>query len=122
MQLLAVAMPKEVLEEYEAVVLAAGYLPGAVLPSTLAALAGLEETPTAVLVVNAGVGTVTTAIVQGGMLLLHRSVDMSAGPVEAGSILPLVSREIRRRSGRSRRRWGRVDGTDLNGRLRCRPR
>ncbi len=92
-QLLAVAMPKAVLEEYEAVVLAAGYLPGAVLPSTLAALAGLEETPTAVLVVNAGVGTVTTAIVQGGTLLLHRSVDMSAGPVESGSVLPLVSRE-----------------------------
>ncbi len=42
-RLLAVAMPKAVLEEYEAVVLAAGYLPGAVLPSTLAALAGLDE-------------------------------------------------------------------------------
>ena len=40
-KLLAVAMPKAVLEEYEGVVLAAGYLPGAVLPSTLAALAGL---------------------------------------------------------------------------------
>ena len=42
-KVLAVAMPKEVLEEYEAVVLAAGYVPGACLPSTLAALAGLEE-------------------------------------------------------------------------------
>src|SRR5271155_573855 len=42
-KLLAVAMPKAVLEEYEAVVLAAGDLPGAVLPSTLAALAGLDE-------------------------------------------------------------------------------
>ncbi len=43
-QVLAVAMPNEVLEEYEGVVTAAGYLPGAVLPSTLAALAGLDET------------------------------------------------------------------------------
>ena len=43
MQVLAVAMPKDVLEEYEGVVLAAGYVPGAVLPSTLAALAGLDE-------------------------------------------------------------------------------
>src|SRR3984885_12888188 len=53
-KLLAVAMPKLVLEEYEAVVVAAGYLPGAILPSTLAALAGLDESPTPVLMVNAG--------------------------------------------------------------------
>src|ERR1700722_6024952 len=54
-KLLAVAMPKAVLDEYEGVVLAAGYLPGAVLPSTLAALAGLDEAAEApVLVVNAG--------------------------------------------------------------------
>jgi type IV pilus assembly protein PilM len=95
-KLLAVAMPKAVLEEYEAVVLAAGYLPGAVLPSTLAALAGLDESPAAVLVVNAGRGTVTTAIVQAGTLLLHRSVDMSAGVgalIETTTVVPLVSRE-----------------------------
>ncbi len=95
-KLLAVAMPKAVLEEYEAAVLAAGYLPGAVLPSTLAALAGLDEAEAPVLVVNAGLGTVTTAIVRAGMLLLHRSVDMSAGgsaPLTVTSVLPVVSRE-----------------------------
>jgi type IV pilus assembly protein PilM len=100
-KLLAVAMPKEVLEEYEAVVLAAGFLPGAVLPSTLATLAGLEEAADPVLMVNAGTGSVTTAIVQGGMLLLHRSFDMSARdmstngavPVERVPALPLVDRE-----------------------------
>jgi type IV pilus assembly protein PilM len=95
-KLLAVAMPKAVLEEYESAVLAAGFLPGAVLPSTLAALAGLDEAESAVLVVNAGIGAVTTAIVQAGTLLLHRSVDMSAsmgGSAETGSMLPLVSRE-----------------------------
>jgi len=92
----AVAMPKAVLEEYEAVVLAAGYLPGAVLPSTLAALAGLEEAEAPVLVVNAGLGTVTTAIVQAGMLMLHRSVDMSVAgnaPLPVTTVLPVVSRE-----------------------------
>jgi type IV pilus assembly protein PilM len=95
-KLLAVAMPKAVLEEYESAVLAAGYLPGAVLPSTLAALAGLDEAEAPVLVVNAGLATVTTAIVQAGMLLLHRSVDMSAGgsgPLAVISVLPVVSRE-----------------------------
>jgi len=95
-KLLAVAMPKAVLEEYEGVVLAAGYLPGAVLPSTLAALAGLDESSAPVLMVNAGLGTVTTAIVQAGMLLLHRSVDMSAGasvPVELKTAVALVDLE-----------------------------
>jgi type IV pilus assembly protein PilM len=100
-KLLAVAMPKAVLEEYESAVLAAGYLPGAVLPSTLAALAGLDEAEAPVLVVNAGLGTVTTAIVQGGVLTLHRSVDMGVGdtgvggnaPLTVTSVLPVVSRE-----------------------------
>jgi type IV pilus assembly protein PilM len=97
-KLLAVAMPKVVLEEYEAVVLAAGYLPGAVLPSTLAALAGLEESEAPVLMVNAGMGSVTTAIARGETLLLHRSFDLSAdlsvdtsAPVL--SVLPLIDRE-----------------------------
>jgi type IV pilus assembly protein PilM len=94
-KLLAVAMPKAVLEEYEAVVLAAGYLPGAVLPSTLAALAGLAEVASPVLVVNAGTAAVTTAIVQGEALLLHRSFDMSMGgaPAAVTSVLPVVDRE-----------------------------
>jgi type IV pilus assembly protein PilM len=94
-KLLAVAIPKAVLEEYESAVLAAGYLPGAVLPSTLAALAGLDEAEAPVLVVNAGLGTVTTAIVQAGMLLLHRSVDMSVGGSAPAvtTVVPLVSRE-----------------------------
>jgi type IV pilus assembly protein PilM len=99
-KLLVVAMPKAVLEEYEGVVLGAGYLPGAVLPSTLAALSGLEEISAPALVVNAGLGAVTTAIVQGGMLLLHRSMDMS-GDTNGGSgagiemlaALPMVDRE-----------------------------
>jgi type IV pilus assembly protein PilM len=101
-KLLAVAMPKAVLQEYEGVVMAAGYLPGAVLPSTLAALAGLDELEAPALVVNAGVGAVTTAIVQAGILMLHRSVDMSGGemngaveaPVAIAVVpLPLVDRE-----------------------------
>jgi type IV pilus assembly protein PilM len=68
----------------------------------------LDELTAAVLVVNAGKGAVTTAIVQGETLLLHRSVDMSGdrsadvtasmsrstgAPVESGSALPLVDRE-----------------------------
>ncbi|HTD97564.1 MAG TPA: hypothetical protein VK627_11550 [Edaphobacter sp.] len=101
-KVVAVAMPREVLEEYEGVVTAAGYLPGAVLPSTLATLAGLDEVEAPALVVNAGLGGVTTAIVRAGVLLLHRSVDMSgdmtadiglAPQVPVVSAIPLVDRE-----------------------------
>ena len=98
-RVVAVAIPRDVLGEYEGMVTEAGYLPGAVLPSTLAALAGLDEAEAPVLVVNAGPGAVTTAIVRAGILLLHRSVDMSGdagGAVETelpAGALPLVDRE-----------------------------
>ncbi len=87
-RVLAVAIPREVLAEYEGVVREAGYEPGAVLPSTLAALAGLKVTDSATLVVNAGPKGVTTAIVRAGILLLHRSVDMTT---EEPYVEPLVS-------------------------------
>jgi type IV pilus assembly protein PilM len=93
-RVVAVAMPREVLAEYEAMVTSAGYVPGAVLPSTLAALAALDESEAATLVVNAGAQQVTTAIVHGGVLLLHRSLDMteSAG-AELPVVMPTVDRE-----------------------------
>ena len=75
-RVLAVAMPSDVLREYEGIVRDAGFEPGAILPSTLAVLAGLDESITPSLIVNAGPEAVTTAIVRDGMLLLHRSVDM----------------------------------------------
>ena len=77
-RVLAVAVHKDVLAEYESVVREAGFEPGAVLPSTLAAIAGMTEMEVAALLVNAGETAVTTAIVQGGVLLLHRTVDLAA--------------------------------------------
>ena len=99
-RVVAVAMPREVLAEYEAVVREAGFEPGAILPSTLAALAGLPENDAPALVVNAGRQGVTTAIVKAGILLLHRSVDLRVEfaaadpqPIEVEVMLPLVDRE-----------------------------
>ena len=83
LRVVAVAIPREVLEEYEAVVRDAGFEPGAVLPSTLASIAGLTDDSEATLVVNAGPQAITTAIVDNGVLMLHRSVDMS-GNVQVG--------------------------------------
>ena len=83
-RVLAVAVPKDVLGEYESVVRDAGFEPGAVLPSTLAVCAGLDEdeNEAATLLVNAGENGVTTAIVREGVLLLHRTVDLQAAGLE----------------------------------------
>jgi type IV pilus assembly protein PilM len=74
-RVLAVAIPRDILCEYETAVREAGFEPGAVLPSTLAALAGLSA-PEPSLIVNASHAGITTAITQEGVLLLHRSVDL----------------------------------------------
>jgi type IV pilus assembly protein PilM len=74
-RVLVTAIPHAVLAEYEEAARLAGYEPGAVLPSTLAALAALsQQEPT--LVVNSNGHSVTTAITRGEELLLHRSLDL----------------------------------------------
>jgi type IV pilus assembly protein PilM len=94
-RVLAVAIPQDVLAEYESVAREAGFEPGAVLPSTLASLAAVEGEDAALLV-NANELGVTTAIVRNGVLLLHRSVDLQqhalTTPV-ALTPLPLVDVE-----------------------------
>jgi type IV pilus assembly protein PilM len=90
-RVLVVAMPGDVLEEYEGAVTAAGYTPGAVLPSTLAALAALDEQDAPALVVNAGSGGVTTAIVRGTALLLHRALELAKESPDASAITALHS-------------------------------
>ena len=86
-RVLAVAMPRDVLEEYETAVREAGFDPGAVLPSTLAALAGLTGGDPS-LVVNASHAGITTAITRDGVLLLHRSVDLQPQAVGVDATLP----------------------------------
>lgn len=115
-RVLAVAIPRDVLADYETVAREAGFEPGAVLPSTLAALAGLPESEGGALAVNLYPSGMTTAIVRGGVLLLHRTVELSdslsanapglpaaqiapgfvretADAAQAVELLPLVSRE-----------------------------
>jgi type IV pilus assembly protein PilM len=100
-RVLAVAIPRDVLSEYETVAREAGFEPGAVLPSTLAALAAVEGDEPALLV-NANPLGVTTAIVRNGILLLHRSVDLQEHTAVTSmplveeprrAVLPLVSVE-----------------------------
>jgi type IV pilus assembly protein PilM len=80
-RVVAAAMPREVLDEYELALRDAGYEPGAVLPSTLASLTLLHARAAeekASLIVNANQYAVTTAIVRSGILLLHRTLDFTA--------------------------------------------
>jgi type IV pilus assembly protein PilM len=91
-RVLAVAIPRDVLSEYETTAREAGFEPGAVLPSTLACLAALDDAEAA-LVINANSIGVTAAIVRGGVLLLHRSVDLQERSVTTATPLaglPLV--------------------------------
>lgn len=86
-RVLAVAIPRDVLSEYETVAREAGFEPGAVLPSTLAALAALKD-DSASLLVNANPLGVTTAIVSNGILRLHRSVDLQPPAVGIPANVP----------------------------------
>lgn len=89
-RVLLIAMPREVVMEYESVVREAGFLPGVVLPSTVAAMPLVGGEPA--LVVNRNGGTLTTAILRGQDLLLHRALDFigsdEAGPPDGVPRLP----------------------------------
>jgi type IV pilus assembly protein PilM len=72
-RLLVTVIPRDVLVEYEAVVREAGFYAGVVLPSTLAATTLIGSD--AALLVNRNGNTLTTAIVRGEELLLHRALE-----------------------------------------------
>jgi type IV pilus assembly protein PilM len=78
-KVLAAVLPGPVLAEYEAAVRAAGYEPGAVLPSSLAALAAVDSME-AVLIANMSSVALTTCISNGQDLLLYRTLDLPENP------------------------------------------
>jgi type IV pilus assembly protein PilM len=74
-KVLAAVIPGPILQEYEAAVRAAGYEPGAVLPSTLATLAA-RESMESMLTANLSAAALTTSITNGQDLLLYRTLDL----------------------------------------------
>jgi type IV pilus assembly protein PilM len=72
-------IPGPVLAEYEAVVREAGYEPGAVLPTSLAAL-GAIDSPEPALCANLSAVALTTSITTGEDLLLYRTLDLPEDP------------------------------------------
>ena len=77
-KVLAAVLPGPILAEYEAVVRAAGYEPGAVLPSGLAALEAGEagQSMEAMLIASLSNLALTTSITNGQDLLLYRTLDL----------------------------------------------
>jgi type IV pilus assembly protein PilM len=89
-KVLATVMPGPILAEYEAVVHAAGYEPGAVLPSSLAALAALDSLEP-ILAANLSGVALTTSITSGQDLLLYRTLEL---PEDISARLAEVQRSI----------------------------
>jgi type IV pilus assembly protein PilM len=85
LKVIVAVMMNSVLGEYEGVVRQAGFLPGVVLPSTLAALGNLEgATPS--MVVKIAEGSTTIAILDQGKLLLYRTLDHGTSTVAADTL------------------------------------
>ena len=80
-KILAAVVPGPILEEYEAAVRDAGYEPGAVLPSSIAALEALEQMES-VMAANLSSQSITTSIANGEDLLLYRTIDLPQEPVQ----------------------------------------
>ena len=89
-RVLASIIPAPILAEYESALRAAGYEPGAVLPSSLAALASLNEPGPALTACMSG-ASLTTAITRGDDLLLFRTIEL---PDEPAQRLAEVQRDI----------------------------
>jgi len=80
-RVLVAVLPSNILDEYETVVRAAGYEPGAIMPSALAALATLEsEEP--MLAACLSKVAITTSITRGDDLLLYRTLDLPEDPAQ----------------------------------------
>ena len=78
-KVLAAVIPGPILAEYEAAVRDAGYEPGAVLSSSLAALEAVDSM-SGVLAANLGAYSITTTVTSGQDLLLYRTLDLPPDP------------------------------------------
>lgn len=84
-RVVAAVTPRSVLEEYESLVRDAGYNPGSVLPSMLAAL-GLADASHPTMVIKVENGTTTFAIVNQEQLLLYRALENTGSAITGESL------------------------------------
>ena len=86
LDLVAAVTPLAVLREYESAFQDAGYSPGVVQPSMLAAL-GLIDGSQAALVVKVDAQHTTVAVLDSGQLRLFRQLDLTLAPEQRGADL-----------------------------------
>jgi type IV pilus assembly protein PilM len=79
-KVLAAVLPGQILQEYEDAVRQAGYEPGVVLPTSLAALGVIDSTEP-VLTASLSAQALTTSITHGQDLLLYRTLDLPEEPM-----------------------------------------
>ena len=92
-RVVAAVTPHSVLEEYESLVREAGYNPGAVLPSMIAALGAVDGSrPTMVIKVERG--TTTFAIVDQDQLLLYRALENGGSAVTGEALVDDVNTSL----------------------------
>ncbi len=92
-RVVAAVTPRTVLEEYESLVREAGYNPGTVLPSMIAALGAVDASrPTMVIKVERG--TTTFAIVDQNQLLLYRSLENGGSTVTGEALVDDVNTSL----------------------------
>ncbi len=89
-RLVAAVTPRDILQEYESLVREAGYNPGAVLPSMIAAL-GVVDGSRPTMVIKVERGTTTFAIVDNNQLLLHRALENGGATVSGESLVDDVN-------------------------------
>jgi len=89
-RVLTAVIPAAILQEYEEAVRSAGYEPGVVMPSSLAALAAIDSEE-AVLTACLSHVSLTTSITRGDDLLLYRTLEL---PVDPSRRLQEVQRDI----------------------------
>ena len=85
-KVLTAVLPGPILAEYETAVRQAGYEPGAVLPSSLAALETIDSEEPALTAVL-GWNTLTNTISSGNDLMLYRTLDLPADAEERAAEL-----------------------------------
>ena len=92
-RVIAAVTPRIVIEEYESAVREAGYNPGAVIPSMIAALGAVDATAPA-MVIKVESGTTTFALVDQSQLLLYRALENGGAAVTGESLIDDVNTSL----------------------------
>ncbi len=92
-RVIAAVTPRMVIEEYESAVREAGYNPGTVIPSMIAALGAVDAAQPA-MIIKVESGITTFAIVDQNQLLLYRALENGGAAVTGESLIDDVNTSL----------------------------